>query len=115
MRLNTIKSTQDIESHPRGGTSHSSRGRFGRQLKLGEVPIAAGLESGVGLVEVVVQRRLGVEDLLARPAVEARLLRNVQLHQVAAHVALPPTVKIWTNSGTSGLKLQVRQQGIITT
>ena len=53
----------------------------------------------MGLVQVVVQRGLGVEDLLARLAVEARLLLNVQLHQVATHVALPGATTRQSKSG----------------
>ena len=46
-----------------------------RKLKLGEVPIAiASLPLRVDLVKVVVQRGLGVEDLLAGLALEPRLL-----------------------------------------
>ena len=44
-----------------------------RELKLGQVPIA-GLPLRVDLVQVVVERGLGVEDLLAGPALEPRLL-----------------------------------------
>ena len=92
-----------VASRP-GGPPYSSwetwrAGRFGRQLKLGEVPIPAGLKVRVGLVQVVVQRGLGVEDLLARLAVEARLLLNVQLHQVATHVALPGATTRQSKSG----------------